>query len=96
MIGGDVSGSVTEDGPTLFSGQLSVADPDGADEFVPYLGEGNAGYGNFDVNSDGTWSYQIGAWRARARGGRFDRRFAHHHGRRRHPAAAPDHRERRQ
>ncbi|MDF1580476.1 MAG: VCBS domain-containing protein, partial [Desulfuromonadales bacterium] len=66
VIGGDTSGSVTEDMDVsvvagadvlLTGGALTINDVDGLDEFVPgnILGD----YGSISLNADGTWGYLV-------------------------------------
>lgn len=59
-IAGENSGSVTEDDSLVASGVLSVSDvDDGENELQPLSGLGANGYGSFEVNVDGSWTYTL-------------------------------------
>jgi VCBS repeat-containing protein len=59
VIAGPLTGSVTEDGTTLATGALTIADPDaGQSSFVAQAGTPGV-YGTFSVNTSGAWTYTL-------------------------------------
>ncbi|MNF48642.1 Poly(beta-D-mannuronate) C5 epimerase 1 [compost metagenome] len=61
IISGDVSGAVAEDAvPNTASGTLSASDVDNDDNvFQANSGDGDNGYGSFEVDSAGNWTYSL-------------------------------------
>jgi hypothetical protein len=59
-ISGDAAGAVSEDGTLSDSGILTVTDPDaGEDALQAVTATGNNGYGSFDVQAGGNWTYTL-------------------------------------
>jgi VCBS repeat-containing protein len=59
-ISGDAAGAVSEDGTLSDSGTLTVTDPDsGEDTLQAVAATGDNGYGSFDVQADGNWTYTL-------------------------------------
>src|SRR5690606_10464377 len=61
VIGGVTSGAVSEDTSLSVSGALTITDAD-AGAVVPYAARGRAstnGYGTFDVDASGNWTYTL-------------------------------------
>ena len=58
-IGGDLSASGLSDGPTVFSGQASISDPDLRDDrFIPQAVTRGA-FGDFSLTPGGDWRFQV-------------------------------------
>ena len=57
VIGGVATGSVTEDGVALASGNLTITDVDGSASFTPASVAGT--YGSFTIAANGAWSYTL-------------------------------------
>ncbi|WP_259782460.1 VCBS domain-containing protein [Aestuariispira ectoiniformans] len=62
QITGDVAGSVAEDATTLStSGTLTAADTDTGESFVQPQTDTAGDYGNFSIDADGNWTYDLTA-----------------------------------
>ena len=62
FIGGVAAGEVTEDGLLTISGALTIDDIDTGEAAVQPIAAatpGNHGFGTFEVNADGTWTYTL-------------------------------------
>ena len=60
FISGDAVGAVSEDGTLSDSGILTVADPDSDEDALQAVAAtGDNGYGSFDVQAGGTWTYTL-------------------------------------
>nr|WP_297459345.1 retention module-containing protein [uncultured Halomonas sp.] len=61
VIGGKVSGTVTEDGGAAqnATGQLSVTDVDTSDTHTWSVANGSGSYGSLTISSDGEWAYTL-------------------------------------
>ena len=58
-IGGDLTASGLSDGPTVFSGQASISDPDLRDDrFIPQAVTRGA-FGDFSLTPGGDWRFQV-------------------------------------
>ena len=57
VIGGVATGSVTEDGVALASGNLTITDIDSSAAFTPATVAGT--YGSFTIASNGAWGYTL-------------------------------------
>ena len=59
VIGGDLTGAVTEDAAETAAGRLTVSDPDaGQDGFAAETGVAGT-YGTFSLGEDGSWTYRL-------------------------------------
>ena len=60
IITGNFIGAVTEDGTLTTGGTVTVTDADaGESSLQAVIGAGDRGYGTFDVQANGSWTYEL-------------------------------------